>query len=49
MDATFTDTESATLSDSFGLDTWNRQRSTEELRSFVATRHLALPDDIELL
>lgn len=49
MESLYADTEPVTVSDSFGLDTWNRERTSEELRSFVANRHNSLPDDVELL
>lgn len=39
------DTESVSASDV--LMTWNRQRSTEELTSFISGRHAQL-EDIEL-
>ncbi|HSW91432.1 MAG TPA: hypothetical protein VLG09_02205 [Candidatus Saccharimonadales bacterium] len=34
--------ESASISDSLQLDTWNRERTIEELRNFVNVRHDAL-------
>jgi hypothetical protein len=40
--------ENMTLSDDFGLDTWNRPRSIEELRNFVNARHSTLPDSLEV-
>jgi hypothetical protein len=46
MNSLSTDMDPVTLGDT--LDTWNRERSNEELRSFIATRHASLPDDIEL-
>lgn len=48
MDKTAADVEPVTVSDILGLDTWNRERSTEELRDFITTRHNNLPSDIEL-
>ena len=30
------------------LDTWNRPRTIEELRSFVNLRHSLLPDTVEV-
>lgn len=40
--------EAVTLSDILHLSTWNRQRSDDELRSFIDARHAALPDDIDI-
>lgn len=40
--------EAVTLSDILALSTWNRERSDDELRSFIATRHAALPDNISV-
>jgi hypothetical protein len=37
-----------TMADILQLATWNRERSSEELQSFINTRHLALPDDSEI-
>jgi hypothetical protein len=45
METTATDIESVTLSDVLGLGSWNRQRSTVELRSFINEREEAL--DVE--
>jgi hypothetical protein len=42
---TTTDTEAVTLSDILGLASWNRPRSTVELRSFVNDHDDAL--DVE--
>lgn len=42
MNATSPDVDSA----AFSLVSWERQRSSEELRSFVELRHAALPADI---
>lgn len=42
---TTTGTESVTLQDVLGLATWNTQRSTRDLRSFLASREEAL--DVE--
>ena len=38
----------ATLSDTVDLASWNVERTTEQLRSFIDTKHAALPNDIEL-
>ncbi len=40
--------EAVTLSDILGLATWNRERTDDELRHFVDTRHAAIPDDIDV-
>ncbi len=40
--------EPVTLTDVLNLATWSRERTSEELQSFITARHLALPDDIEL-
>lgn len=42
-----------TLSTNFDTDnselaTWNRPRSTEELRSFVDARHALIPDSVSI-
>jgi hypothetical protein len=44
MDVTTSDTGSDILS----LASWEKERSSEELRSFVELRHAALPADITL-
>ena len=48
MDATTADAGSGLLDDSLGLASWNRERSLNELRRFVAVRHAALPSDIDI-
>jgi hypothetical protein len=48
MEYTSTNIESVTVSDILDLASWNRQRSTEELQSFIRTHHDRLPDDTEL-
>ena len=48
MDATTADAGSILLNDSLGLATWNRERSLNELRRFVAAHHAALPADIDI-
>jgi hypothetical protein len=48
MDTASADNGSVILNDTFGLATWNRPRSLEELRAFVNSHHANLPDDIEL-
>lgn len=45
METNATDVESVTLSDVLGLASWNRQRSSVELRSFINDREEAL--DVE--
>jgi hypothetical protein len=47
MDAHITDIEPVTPSEILDLATWNRQRSTDELLSFISSRHANL-DDVEL-
>jgi len=48
MDAITADAGSGLLDDSLGLASWNRERSLNELRRFVAVRHTALPVDIDI-
>lgn len=48
MDISTADIELVTMSDILELATWNRPRTSDELRSFVETRHAALPDDTEV-
>lgn len=48
MEIDAADSQSVTLSDVLGLATWNRQRSSEELQSFINTRHAALADGDEI-
>jgi hypothetical protein len=43
-----TDESSAVLTDAFGLATWNRPRTSEELQAFITSHHDQLPDDIEI-
>jgi hypothetical protein len=45
---TSTDESSAVLSNAFGLATWNRPRTSEELQAFITSHHNQLPDDVEL-
>lgn len=40
--------EAVTLSDILQLATWSRERTSDELRSFIDTHHAALPDDITI-
>lgn len=40
-----TETEAVTFDDVLSLATWNRDRSTQELRGFITTREEAL--DVE--
>jgi hypothetical protein len=42
MDIQNADIEPVNLSDILNLATWDRQRSSEELQSFINTRHAAL-------
>ena len=39
--------DTSTVAIANGLDTWNRPRTTEELRSFIELRHDRLPDDVD--
>jgi hypothetical protein len=48
MDISTADIEPVTMTDILELATWNRPRTSDELRSFVETHHSALPDDTEL-
>lgn len=48
MDMQAADVEAVTVSDILDLATWNRPRSTEELRAFVDSHHANLPDDTEI-
>jgi len=45
---TSTDESSAVLTNAFGLATWNRPRTSEELQAFISSHHNQLPDDVEL-
>lgn len=40
--------DTVSSNDDFGLATWNRPRSTEELRSFVADKHSLIPDFVNV-
>ena len=42
------DSDSINASDSLKLDSWNRSRSIDELRSFVNNRHALLPEGIDV-
>lgn len=48
MEMQHADVEPVTVSDILGLDTWNRPRTNEELRSFITSRHNSLPDSDEI-
>jgi hypothetical protein len=48
MDATTTDASTGIFSNALELASWNRQRTGEELRRFIETRHAALPTDIDV-
>lgn len=41
-------TDASSVAITNGLDTWNRPRSAEELRTFIELRHDRLPDDIDI-
>ncbi len=46
MDISSAEIEQVTISDVLELATWNRPRTSEELRTFVESRHSTLPDDL---
>ena len=46
MDISSSEVEAVTVSDILDLATWNRPRTSDELRSFVESRHAALPDEL---
>lgn len=48
MDATTADADSGLLANTLGLDSWSRERTTDELRRFVAIRHAALPANVSV-
>jgi hypothetical protein len=48
METAATDDSSVVLSDAFGLATWNRPRTSEELQAFITNHHNRLPDDLEI-
>ena len=48
MDMQFADVEPVTISDILNLATWNRERSTEELQSFIESHRARLADDTEI-
>ena len=48
MDATTADVASDILANASEIATWTRQRTSEELRAFVNTRHALLPDSIDI-
>lgn len=48
MQTQSSDGDVATTSDAVQLATWNIQRTSEQLHSFITTRHAALPDTIDL-
>lgn len=48
MDISSAEIEQVTVSDILDLATWNRPRTSEELRSFVESRHASLPDDLSV-
>lgn len=48
MDAQSSGIEQVTLTDILQLATWNRERSDDELRNFIDTRHAALGDGEEI-
>lgn len=48
MDISSAEIEQVTVADVLDLATWNRPRTSEELRSFIETHHSALPDDLSV-
>ena len=42
------DSDSVNANDVFRLDSWNRTRSIDELRSFVNDRHALIPEGIDI-
>ncbi|HMH70073.1 MAG TPA: hypothetical protein VK502_01640 [Candidatus Saccharimonadales bacterium] len=48
MDKHSADIESVTLSEILNLASWNRQRTSDELQSFIRTHHDKLPDSVEV-
>ena len=48
METASAEDTSAVLSNAFGLATWNRPRTTEELQDFITSHHNRLPDSVEL-
>lgn len=48
MSATTADTASEILGATSEMASWNRERTLEELRSFVNSRHALLPDSIDI-
>lgn len=48
MNATTAESSSDMFSAASELASWNRERTTEELRGFVNTRHALLPDSIDI-
>lgn len=48
MDATTADADSGLLRNTLELDSWSRERTTEELRRFITVRHAALPADVSV-
>ncbi len=48
MDATTADNATGIFSNTLEMATWNRERTGEELRRFIETRHAALPSTIEV-
>lgn len=48
MEMPIGDVEPVTVSDILNLASWNRQRTSEELQSFIESHHNQLPDDTEV-
>lgn len=48
MQTQSSDVDVTTISGAIELATWNIQRTSEQLQSFISVRHASIPDDIEL-
>jgi len=48
MNIVATNNEFAPAHNDQNLATWNRQRTTEELRNFINTKHALLPEGIDV-
>ena len=48
MDTVLAGDDATVVSDRLELASWNRQRSSEELQSFVSSHYDRLTDDVEL-
>ena len=48
MDISTAEIEPVAFTDILDLATWNRPRTSDELRSFIESHHAALPDDLDV-